>query len=263
MNSQEPASFHYDSSKYRTPDGYTSDIALFTIVAEKLQQKLKAPPKMSLKLLLIKRAELNREGNPNIEGGKWALPGGFIAADETAYEAARRELEEETGIDVSHIKHFGVYDKIGRDARGWMISNAFYAIVPEHELSNRQAADDAADVELFDVEEVFGLELAFDHSIIIREALEHIKKDMIQTTVAKNFLPEEFTLSELQNVLMTVVRDSKIESDSVFFTKVPKLTFIEKAVDANGEPKKTTRNSYRPSQLYRFNDHEPQPSIYF
>ena len=51
---------------------------------------------------------------------------------------------------------------------------------------------------------------------------------MIQTTVAKNFLPQEFTLSELQRVLLTVGEDPRISNDSVFFTKAPKLPFIEK-----------------------------------
>ncbi|WP_026694280.1 NUDIX hydrolase [Peribacillus kribbensis] len=42
-----------------------------------------------------------------------------------------RELKEETKLDGLLLKHFGVYDEIDRNPRGWMISNAFYAIVPE------------------------------------------------------------------------------------------------------------------------------------
>lgn len=253
---------NYNPSKYTTPDGYTSDIAIFTIVSEKLLEK--APPKMKLNIMLIKRAEKDSDNNPNIEGGKWALPGGFVDAPkkETAYMAAKRELKEETNVDGLHIKHFGVYDEFGRDPRGWMISNAFYAIVSEKNIGHRQASDDAAEVELFDIEEVFKLNLAFDHRKIITDALKFIKKEMIQSTVAKNFLPKEFTLSELQRVLLTVGDDPRISNDSVFFTKAPKLPFIEKATDKEGKPKKTNRNSFRPSQLYTFNDFEIIESIY-
>src|SRR3954467_10860870 len=87
---------NYDANKYRTPDGYTSDIAIFTIISEEIGTH--KPSKKTLKIMLIKRAEKDQHGNPNTEGGKWALPGGFIDPEETAYEAAVRELEEETGV---------------------------------------------------------------------------------------------------------------------------------------------------------------------
>ncbi len=262
FRTEEEMLAHYDSSKYKTPDGYTADIAIFTITSEKTEEK--APPNMTLKIMLIKRAAKDADGNANIEGGKWALPGGYVDAHqkESAYIAAKRELKEETNVEGLHVQHFGVYDDINRDPRGWMISNAFYAIVPEEQMEQRQANDDADDVELFDIEDVFTLQLAFDHRKIIADALKFIKKDMVQTTVAKNFLPQEFTLSELQRVLLTVEDDPRISNDSVFFTKAPKLPFIEKVVDAEGKPKKTKRNSFRPSQLYTFNDFEVVESIY-
>lgn len=250
---------HYDSTKYKTPDGYTSDIAVFTIISKK-EERYK-PPKKTLKLLLIKRHEIDAEGNANIEGGKWALPGGFIQPNETAYEAATRELEEETGVNGFHIKHFGTYDTPGRDKRGWIISNAHYAIVQEKQLTTRKASDDAADVQLFSIDELNELDLAFDHEDIIDDALWFIKKDLSLTTVAKNFLPKEFVLSELQDVLLTVLDDSAIKTDSAFFRKATTLPFLEKIV-INGEKKRSNEHSKTPAQLYRFTDYEPFVSIY-
>lgn len=211
--------------------------------------------------MLIKRALKNSEGHPNIEGGKWALPGGFIQPDETAFEAAVRELEEETGVTGVKIKHFGVYDKLGRDQRGWIISNAHYAIVPESFVEKRKAADDASEVELFNMDELKNLELAFDHAKIIDDAIWFIKKDMSLTTLAKNFLPKEFVLSELQGVLLTVLDEPWIKLDAQFFRKAPSLPFIEKVV-YNGEPKKTNKWSKGNAQLYAFNEYEPFVSIY-
>ncbi|MCM3790411.1 NUDIX hydrolase [Domibacillus indicus] len=250
----------YDSSKYRTPDGYTADIAIFTILSKKREEK--APPDMKLYMMLIQRAATDSEGNPNIEALKWAVPGGFIQPEETGIQAARRELLEETGVSGLHMRHFGVYDTPGRDPRGWIVSNAFYAIVPESSLVNRSASDDAADVQLFPIEEVLNLDLAFDHRQIVQDALALIRSDMLRTTLAKNFLPKEFTLSELQRVLLTVTDDAKIASDPVFFARAPKLPFLELALDEDGQPKKTTRHSYRPSRLYIFNDLDVIESIY-
>lgn len=258
-NSDHELSQNGPSNKYRTPDGYTSDIAIFTIISE--HTDMYKPPAKTLKLMLIQRAEETAEGEPNIEAGKWALPGGFIQPTETALEAAKRELEEETGINGVHIKHFGVYDTPGRDKRGWIISNAHYAIVPENQLSRRRAADDAAAVELFNIQELDSLDLAFDHRQIIDDALWFIKKDMALTTLAKNFLPAEFVLSELQGVLLTVLDDPSIKVDSAFFRKGPTLPFLEKVM-CNGEPIKSNKYSKTPAQLYRFNNYQPFISVY-
>ncbi|MER2007620.1 MAG: NUDIX domain-containing protein [Psychrobacillus sp.] len=253
--SNEEALKQYDIKKYKTPDGYTSDIAVFTIVAENKEEH--KPPIMSLKLMLIQRALLNAEGDTNIEAGKWALPGGFVQEDETALEAAKRELEEETGVKNVLIKHFGVYDTPGRDPRGWIITNAHYAIVPMDYLSKRKAADDAAEVELFSIEEVLNLPLAFDHREIITDAIHMITNDLLQTTVAKNFLPKHFTYSELQAVLATVTNEPGILSEQSFARKIKTLPFIQKV-----EGKKTQRTSKSPAALYEFLEMDIVKSIY-
>ncbi|UAL52758.1 NUDIX hydrolase [Bacillus sp. CMF21] len=252
--SNDEALKKYDIKKYRTPDGYTSDICVFTIVSESDGEY--KPPLMDLKLMMIQRAALDAEGNPNIEASKWAVPGGFVQDDESAFEAAKRELEEETSVSGVHMKHFGVYDKPGRDPRGWIISNAHYAIVPEHSLSLRKAQDDAAEVDLFSINDVLNLDLAFDHREIIEDAIKMITNDLLQTTVAKNFLPEYFTYSELQAVLKTVTDDPAIASDQSFSRKIKTLPFIR---EAEG---KTSRTSKKPTQLYTFVEMDVVKPIY-
>jgi 8-oxo-dGTP diphosphatase len=247
------------TNKFTTPDGYTSDIAVFTITSESNGEY--KPPIKRLKIMLIKRSELDHEGNPNSEAGKWALPGGFVRPNETAFQAAERKLSEETGVDGLRIKHFGIYDSPYRDKRGWIISNAHYVIANETALKKRQTTYDASDIQLFTMEEAIKLNLAFDHRTIIDDALWFIKKDMALTTLAKHFLHEEFILSELQGVLLTVLDDPSISSDAAFFRKAPTLPFIE-AVTENGKPKKSNAYSKTPAQLYRFTDFQPIVSVY-
>ncbi|MGI8385297.1 NUDIX domain-containing protein [Robertmurraya sp. P23] len=244
---------------YTTPDGYTSDIAVFTITSESNGDY--KPPIKTLKILLIKRSEHNHEGNLNIEAGKWALPGGFVQPTETAMEAAERKLYEETGIDGLKMKHFGIYDDPERDKRGWIISNAHYVIASEKSLEKRKVSKDASDIQLFSIEEALAFDLAFDHRNIIDDALWFIKKDMALTTLAQHFLPEEFVLSELQGVLLTVLDDPAISSDAAFFRKAPTLPFLEVVME-DGKPKKSNRYSKTPAQLYRFTDFQPMVSVY-
>lgn len=164
----------YDVKKYRTPDGYTSDIAVF------MKNKEHKSSVTDPKIMLIQRSMIDSEGRPNIEAGKWALPGGFVSPDETAYECAKRELEEETNIKDIPLEHLGVYDKPGRDPRGWIISNVHFAVVPEQKLANRQANDDASQVQLFSIKEVVNLDLAFDHAQIIDDCIDMVRKKLLK-----------------------------------------------------------------------------------
>jgi len=90
-----------------------------------------------------------------------------IEQDETVAEAAPRELAEETGLRLDALALLGVYDTPGRDPRGWSVSVVYLARVPR-ELSVT-GADDASDARWFAIDRL--PELAFDHSIIVADAI--------------------------------------------------------------------------------------------
>ncbi len=116
------------------------------------------------RLLLIQRAHYP-------EQGKWALPGGFIDIDEDLEDAARRELQEETGISVGELEQLHTFGKPGRDPRERVITVVYVAVVDAGKIQVK-ADDDAADARWFDVGAL--PELAFDHPQIIQLACEKI-----------------------------------------------------------------------------------------
>lgn len=255
-NSEQENESNYNSGKYRTPDGAPSDIAIFTIASRERPDGKKALPERELQVLLIQRKRWPFEG-------QWALPGGFCGEDESMYDCARRELLEETGVADVFLEYFNVYSEPGRDPRGWIISHAFLALVNERLLAKRQANDDAADVRLFSVEEALKMELAFDHNRILRDALERIREQMLMTPIAREFLPETFTLGELYQVIRTVVPDFEERN---FIRKVTSTRsrqgILEEVTDESGRPLQSNRYSQRAAQLYRFTGHVPKLSIY-
>lgn len=247
----------YSAKKYRTPDGAPADIAIFTIISHPKNTANKSLPDRELCVMLIKR-----KAWPFKE--MWALPGGFSKETESIYESARRELLEETGVDNIHIEYLDVYSTPGRDPRGWMISHAFYALVNEELLYNKKASTDAADVQIFSVRDVLEhMELAFDHKQIITDALQRLQRKMLETTIAKQFLPQEFTLGQLQQVIKTVVPDFHEDN---FIRKLKgtqrRKGLLMEARDSHGNPKTSDEFSQRAAQLYRFTGYEPDLSIY-
>ena len=116
-------------------------------------------------LVLVKRAKEPFRGF-------WALPGGFVRYGERVEDAVKREVMEETGLEVAIEGLVGVYSEPDRDPRGHVISIAFLAREVGGSLS---AASDAAEVRAFRAPPD---RLAFDHARIIEDAVEKFGLDI-------------------------------------------------------------------------------------
>lgn len=62
-------------------------------------------------------ALLIRRGGPPLKG-QWSIPGGMLEVGETLLEGVRRELEEETGIEVRVGALIEVFERINADEDG-------------------------------------------------------------------------------------------------------------------------------------------------
>jgi ADP-ribose pyrophosphatase YjhB (NUDIX family) len=94
----------------------------------------------------------------------WAIPGGFVDYGETLEDAARREAEEETSLNVD-LKHLLYsYSNPARDPRRHTISTVFVATAK----GIPQAADDAKNLGIFKLNKLPG-EMAFDHAAILAD----------------------------------------------------------------------------------------------
>lgn len=148
-----------------------------------------------LKVLLIQR------DLPPYEG-KWALPGGFVRVDETLEAAARRELEEETGLAGVFLEQLYTFGAVDRDPRERVISVAYYALVnlDDHQVG---AATDARDTGWFGIHDC--PTLAFDHAEILKTALRRLKSKLRYQPIGFELLPKRFTLSRLQHLYELVL----------------------------------------------------------
>lgn len=129
----------------------TVDIAIFMPVDGQYQ------------ILLIQRAQEPFRG-------AYALPGGFLEIDESLEDAARRELQEETGLESLDLVQIHTFSDPDRDPRGRIISTCFAGLVTGPGQVSLRAASDAARAAWFALDQL--PELAFDHNLIIQKAVE-------------------------------------------------------------------------------------------
>lgn len=135
---------YYFMSKYRNPA-----LTVDTIIID------------DNKIVLVKRLNDPYKNH-------WALPGGFVEYGEKVESAAIREAKEETGLDIELDKLVGVYSDANRDPRGHTVTVAYTAHIVGGKL---QSDSDAKDAKFVSIDSLDFDNLAFDHDIIIQEAI--------------------------------------------------------------------------------------------
>jgi 8-oxo-dGTP diphosphatase len=199
----------------------TTDIVIFTIQNQQLDV-----------LLVRRRNEPFKD--------QWALPGGFVDIDEDLEACAKRELYEETNLSNVYLEQLYTFGQHDRDPRERIITVAYYALIPMDKLKPK-AGSDASEVNWFSVNRL--PTLGFDHDLIINKALKRVAAKTRYSTIALQFLANEFTLPELQEVYQ-ILRNESLDKRN-FRKWILSLDCLEETgeVRRNGQ--------HRPAKLYR------------
>lgn len=192
--------------------------------------------KWTLQILLI---EIKNDPNR----GLWAIPWWFVKDGETLKEAAYRELLEETNVKNVYLEQLYTFSGIERDPR-WRVISTIYMALVNHSNISLKAWTDAADVKFFSLNNLPSL--AFDHKEVVSYALKRLRYKLEYTNVAQYFLPQTFSLTELQNLYETVLgKEFDVRN---FRKKLNKLNMVR----ATWYYQENV--THRPAKLYEFVD---------
>ncbi|HWQ15841.1 MAG TPA: NUDIX domain-containing protein [Roseiflexaceae bacterium] len=211
----------YDATRYERPS-VTVDVVIFTLIER------------ALHVLLVRRKRWPYEG-------MWAIPGGFVQMDESLETAARRELEEETGVRDIYLEQLYTFGDPHRDPRTRVISVAYIALVRADKQKLR-VSEESMDVRWFPVSRLPG-QLAFDHDTILATALARLRSKLEYTTLAFELLPEVFSIMELKEVYEQIL-DEELDKGN-FYRKIKDANVLE-------DTGMRREGRGRPTTLYRF-----------
>ena len=226
--------------KYRPKDyprpSVAVDLVIFTIIDAQLR------------VLVVKRQEHPFKGD-------WALPGGFVRVGETTKEqgedldaAARRELQEETGLepDRVHIEQLFTFGRANRDPRMRVISVAYFALVRPDLAPFVKAGGDVSQAEWLPVDQLKKTELGFDHREVIDTALVRVRGKLEYSAIAFDLVPLTFTIPELRHVYSIVL--AKEMDPGNFRRKFNRM--LEDGLIEQAPGKRITAS--KPATVYRF-----------
>ena len=218
-----------------------TDAVVFTIKTEESDSYRKLP-ETSLRILLYMRTTEPYEN-------KWCLPGGFLNIDELPEDNICRKISEKSHIDKCWLEQLYTFCDLNRDPRARVLSIAYLGLMNEAESQKFESQSIWFTVQ-FNADRsmtfqngallLSDFDFGFDHSQIIKIALERLRSKILYSNIIFNLLPEKFTLTQLQNVYETIL--GKKDQAANFRRKI--MDMVQETDEYTGD------KGHRPAKLY-------------
>lgn len=195
----------------------------------------------------IKLLVHNRELEP--ARGGLSLMGGFVQKKESLNNAAIRVLTNLTGLENIFMEQVGVYGEVNRDPGERVISCAFYALIDE------SSQDDS----LLKIHNAYWVNinqsdrLIFDHSQMVNDALQILRRKAAVQPIGLNLLSDKFTMTQLQALYEAIYGESLDKRN--FRKKMMSFDFLQKLneVDKSGSKKGAYYYKFKEDKIHLLN----------
>lgn len=175
-----------------------------------------------LKALLIKRGF-------EPEQGRWSLMGGFVRRNESVDDAARRILDQLTGLHDIYMEQLHCFGEVSRDPGGRVVSVAYYALIKIDDYSSDLM--ELHQAQWFALHEVPSL--VFDHQLMVDAARERLRQKVSNYPIGFALLPNKFTLPQLQ-ALYEAIYETELDKRN-FTRKILSFEILQKLEEKEKE----------------------------
>ncbi len=173
------------------------------------------------------------------QSGRWALPGGTLAAGESLEQSIRRHLAAK--VDVQELSHLEQLETAvdGAASAGWQVTTAYLGLVPTH-------LDPAipADTRWHPLEAL--PPLAFDNGATIERGRDRLQAKLSYTNLGFALAQPEFTISELRAIYVAAL------GHAVSATNLQRVLLRRGVLETTGERREPGPSGGRPAALFRF-----------
>ena len=168
--------------------------------------------------------------------------GGFVQEDESVDDAAKRVLNELTGLEDVYMEQVQAFGAIDRDPGERVVSIVYYALININEYDKEAVQQHNAF--WVNINELPAL--IFDHPQMVEKARKLMQQKASTEPIGFNLLPKLFTLSQLQSLYEAIYGESIDKRN--FRKRIAEMDYIEKTdkIDKTG--------SKRGAALYQFNE---------
>lgn len=172
--------------------------------------------------------------------GEWALPGGFLGADERLGSSASRHLAAKVDIpEIAHLEQLETRSDPSRDPRWRVLATAYLALVTPDARPMLPA-----DTAWHPVDSLPGT--AFDHGSIIGSARNRLRTKLSYTNIGFALAPEEFTISQLRDTYEAAL------GHPVSATNLQRILTRRGVIEPTPTVARPTSTGGRPATVYRF-----------
>jgi 8-oxo-dGTP diphosphatase len=175
-----------------------------------------------------------------LAAGKWAFPGGLVREGEMLDEAARRELQQSTGLSDCYLEQLFSFGDPTRDPKAHVVSVAYMALI-DRASAVRSCSEKYANGQWFEMARL--PDLAYDHAEIAAYAMQRLKARLEYTNIACHLLPPTFTFAQIEELYGVVLGRSLDRRN--FRRRIMAMNLLKRLPLQR-------RGNHRPAALYAF-----------